>query len=56
MDADNAVARMKCPLDWLQSRRYIVNDRDLTLTVKAETASRDACGITLTLEPPARAT
>jgi hypothetical protein len=32
---------------------YIVNDRNLTLTVRAETAPRDACGITL--EPPARA-
>ena len=32
---------------------YIVNDRDLTLTVKAETAHRDACGITP--GPPARA-
>jgi hypothetical protein len=55
MDADNAAARMKWLLDWLQSRKYVVNDRDLTLTVKAETAPRDACGITLTLEPPARA-
>jgi len=32
---------------------YIVNDGDLTLIVKAETAPRDACGITV--EPPARA-
>jgi hypothetical protein len=32
---------------------YIVNDRDLTLIVKAETAPRDACGITV--EPPASA-
>jgi len=38
-----------------QSREYIVTDRDLTPTVKAETAPLDACGITLTLEPPARA-
>lgn len=54
MDVDNAAARVKWPLDWLQSRGYIVNDRDLTLSVKAEAAPRDACGITLTLEPPAR--
>jgi len=53
MDADNATARMKCLLDLLQSRKFILNDRDLTLTVKAETAPRDACGITF--ERPARA-
>lgn len=55
MDADNAAARCKWPLDWLQSRGYIVNDRDITLTVAAETAARDACGITLALEPAPRA-
>jgi hypothetical protein len=55
MDADNAAARMKWRLDWLQSRKDIVNDREPTLTVKAETAPLGACAITLTLEPPARA-
>jgi hypothetical protein len=32
---------------------YNVNDGDLTLIVKAKTAPRDACGITV--EPPERA-
>lgn len=32
MDADNAMARHKWPLDWLQSRRYLTNDRDLEWT------------------------
>lgn len=27
MDVDNAMARHKWPLDWLQEREYIVNDR-----------------------------
>lgn len=29
MDADNAMARLKWPCDWLQSRGYIANDKHL---------------------------
>lgn len=29
MDNDNAMARHKWPLDWLQTRGYVANDRDL---------------------------
>lgn len=42
MDADNAMARHKWPLDWLQSRGYIVNDKHLTwTTLPAQFVKRD---------------
>jgi len=54
MEADNAAARNEiAPGNWLHFSECIVNDRDLTLTVKTQTAPREARGITL--EPPARA-
>jgi hypothetical protein len=56
MDADNAHARTKWCFDWLQTRGYIMNDRDVVRTVEPTAAgSRTRCGITLTLEPLSRA-
>lgn len=48
-DTDNCHARLKNVLDWLQTRGYIVNDRDLRYTLTTRTAPRDDLGITLTL-------
>lgn len=49
MDQDNAEARLKDLLDWLQSRGYIVNDKDLVYTLTQKTSLRAECGITMTL-------
>lgn len=41
MDQDNAMARHKWALDWLQTRGYIVNDRHLTwLTLPTQIVGR----------------
>ncbi len=34
MDVDNLYARMKWPLDWMEDREIIVNDRDVDLRVE----------------------
>jgi hypothetical protein len=49
MDHDNAHARLKWVLDWLQTRGYIVNDRDLRYQLEHTTAPRKEVGITLVL-------
>ena len=49
MDHDNAHARLKWVLDWLQTRGYIANDRHLGYRLNATTAPRKDLGITLTL-------
>jgi hypothetical protein len=49
MDHDNAHARLKWVLDWLQTRGYIVNDRDLRYQLENTTAPRKEVGITLIL-------
>lgn len=52
MDADNAMARHKWPLDWLQTRGYIANDKDLEwAALPAQTISRKTTGINLYLTP-----
>ena len=33
MDEDNLAARMKWPLDWLEDREFIVNDKNIRLKV-----------------------
>jgi hypothetical protein len=55
MDDDNAASRCKDLGDWLQTRGYIANDRDLRLTVTPVASPAAAVGITLTLEPTPRA-
>jgi hypothetical protein len=49
MDQDNAEARLKDALDWLQSRGYVVNDRHLTYSL-TQRVDRKNRGLTLTLE------
>jgi hypothetical protein len=54
MDLDNAMARLKWPLDFLQSRGYIVNDKDLQwegMPTQRVTRSSPSV-ITLTLTAP----
>jgi hypothetical protein len=53
MDHDNAHARLKWVLDWLQTRGYIVNDRDLRYQLDNKTAPRKEVGITLVLREAA---
>jgi hypothetical protein len=53
MDHDNAHARLKWVLDWLQTRGYIVNDRDLRYQLENKTAPRKEVGITLVLREAA---
>ena len=53
MDQDNAHARLKWPRDWLETRGYIVNDRDLRYELDATTAPRNLLGITLVLREAA---
>lgn len=36
MDRDNAEARLKFPIDWLKTRRYIVDDRSACLARDGE--------------------
>jgi hypothetical protein len=52
-DKDNANARLKPVLDWLQTRGYIVNDRDLEYELDRRVASRKDLGITLVLREAA---
>lgn len=49
MDADNATARLKWCLDWLETRGYVQNDRDVAVQVETEVAPLKLCGITLAL-------
>ena len=54
MDHDNAMARHKWPLDWLQTRGYIANDKHLEwegLPTQRVTRSSPS-SITLTLTSP----
>ena len=53
MDHDNAHARLKWVLDWLQTRGYIVNDRDLRYQLDNKTAPKKQVGITLILRDAA---
>jgi hypothetical protein len=53
MDHDNAHARLKWVLDWLQTRGYIVNDRDLRYQLDNKTSPRKEVGITLVLREAA---
>lgn len=50
MDQDNASHRMKWVWDWLQSRGYIVNDRDVRCDVTPVASKRKEQGVTLELE------
>ena len=49
MDKDNANGRLKDLNDWLQTRGYLVNDRDFDYTLSYRTAPRKELGITLVL-------
>lgn len=53
MDQDNAHSRLKWVRDWLETRGYIVNDRDLTYQLNAVTAKRVDLGITVVLREAA---
>jgi hypothetical protein len=53
MDHDNAHARLKWVLDWLQTRGYMANDRDLRYQLDNKTAPRKEAGITLVLREAA---
>jgi hypothetical protein len=53
MDHDNAHARLKWVLDWLQTRGYMANDRDLRYQLENKTAPRKEAGITLVLREAA---
>jgi hypothetical protein len=53
MDHDNAHARLKWVLDWLQTRGYMANDRDLKYHLDNKTAPRKDVGITLVLREAA---
>ena len=52
-DIDNCHARCKDVFDWLESRGYIVNDRELRYQLVAVTAPQKLLGITLTLREAA---
>lgn len=49
MDQDNANRRMKWVWDWLQSRAYLVNDRDVRCDVIPMASTRKGAKIVLTL-------
>lgn len=49
MDRDNANARLKDLNDWLQTRGYLVNDRDFDYLLDIRTAPRNLLGITMTI-------
>lgn len=53
MDTDNLLARCKWPMDWLQSRGYIANDRDARwLGIPEQVIRRgQPYRVVLTLEP-----
>jgi hypothetical protein len=53
MDQDNASARLKWVLDWLESRGYVANDKDVRYTLDCRTAQRADLGITLVLREAA---
>jgi hypothetical protein len=53
MDEDNAHRRMKWIWDWLQSRGYIVNDRDVRCDLTPVYSKRKEQGITLTVSEAA---
>ena len=53
MDKDNANGRLKDLNDWLQTRGYLVNDRDFDYTLTYRTAPRAELGITLVLREAA---
>jgi hypothetical protein len=53
MDEDNAYRRLKWVWDWLQSRGYLVNDREVRCKVTPVASKRKEQGITLTIEPAA---
>jgi hypothetical protein len=50
MDQDNAHRRMKWVWDWLQSRGYIVNDREVRCELTPVASGRKNQGITLIIE------
>ncbi len=54
MDHDNAMSRLKWPVDWLQSRGYLKNDRDLQwVALPAQVVSRAVpAGVEITLDTP----
>ena len=49
MDQDNANGRLKDLNDWLQTRGYLVNDRDFDYQLCVKTAGRADLGITMVL-------
>lgn len=53
MDRDGAHSRVKWILDWLETRGYIENDRELDYQLDPRTASRADLGVTLVLREAA---
>ena len=56
MDPDNAWARVKWPVDWLVSRKYVADDRKSLLDFEAVVVEvvqhRTATGCVMVLTPP----
>jgi hypothetical protein len=52
-DLDNAYARLKWIGDWLETRGYVANDKDVRYTLDCRTAQRADLGITLVLREAA---
>ena len=49
MDQDNAHSRLKWIRDWIETRGYVVNDRDLAYVLDARVAERKHLGVTVVL-------